>query len=71
MVKKCKFEEFRLLGCGAMYILCEPTFRRKVSSPSSGYKNPRARNQHEQVATDYAVCSHLLMLVPRSLIFLP
>jgi hypothetical protein len=25
--------------------MCEPTFRRNVSPPSSGYKNPRARNQ--------------------------
>jgi hypothetical protein len=28
-------EECPLLGCGAVYILCEPTFRRKVSPPSS------------------------------------
>jgi hypothetical protein len=27
-----------------------PTFRRNVSPPSSRYKNPRARNQREQVA---------------------
>jgi hypothetical protein len=30
----------------------EPTFRRNVSPPSSGYKNLRARNQREQVAAD-------------------
>jgi hypothetical protein len=43
-------------------ILLEP-FRRNVSPPSSGQKNPRARNQHEQVAAD--------TLVPRSRIVLP
>jgi hypothetical protein len=31
-----EFEECRLLGCGAVYILCEPKFRRNVSPPSSG-----------------------------------
>jgi hypothetical protein len=35
--------------------LCEPIFLRNVSPPSSGQKNPRARNQLEQVAAD---CSH-------------
>jgi hypothetical protein len=30
------YEECRLLGCGAVYILCEPTFRRNVSPPSCG-----------------------------------
>jgi hypothetical protein len=30
------YEECRLLGCGAAWILCEPTFRRNVSPPSSG-----------------------------------
>jgi hypothetical protein len=29
-------EECRLLGCGTVQILCEPTFRRSVSPPSSG-----------------------------------
>jgi hypothetical protein len=36
-------EESRLLGCGAVLILCEPTFRKDIWSPSSGSKNPRAR----------------------------
>jgi hypothetical protein len=31
-------EECRLLGCGTVQILYEPTFRRKVSPPFSGYK---------------------------------
>jgi hypothetical protein len=44
-------EEFRFLGYGAVYISCEQTFRRNVSPPSSGKKNPRARNQREQVAS--------------------
>jgi hypothetical protein len=43
-------EECRLLGCGAVWSLCEPTFRRNVSPPSSGLKTPWARNQLEQVA---------------------
>jgi hypothetical protein len=30
------YEECRLLGCGAVYILCEPTFRRNVMPPFSG-----------------------------------
>jgi hypothetical protein len=30
------YEECRILGCGAVKILCEPTFRRKASLPSSG-----------------------------------
>jgi hypothetical protein len=30
------YEEYSLLGCGAMWSLHEPTFRRKVSPPSSG-----------------------------------
>jgi hypothetical protein len=46
------YEECRFLGCGAVYILCEPTFRRNISPPSSGYKNLRTRNQRELVATD-------------------
>jgi hypothetical protein len=29
---------------------CDLMFWRNVSSPSSGWKNPRARNQREQVA---------------------
>jgi hypothetical protein len=29
-------KECRLLGCGAVQILCEPTFRMNVSLPSSG-----------------------------------
>jgi hypothetical protein len=33
-----------------VWILCDPTFRKNVSSPSSGYKNPRARDYREQVA---------------------
>jgi hypothetical protein len=36
-------------------ILCEPTFRRNVSSPSAVQKNPRARNQLEQVATRHHI----------------
>jgi hypothetical protein len=36
-----------------MWRMCEPTFRRNVLPPSSGQKNPRARNQLEQVP---AVC---------------
>jgi hypothetical protein len=30
-------EEYRLLGFDAVWILKEPTFRRKVSPPSSGF----------------------------------
>jgi hypothetical protein len=52
-------------------ILCESTFQRNVWPPSSGQKNPRARNQCEQVAADCYVCSHLLRLVPRSRNILP
>jgi hypothetical protein len=37
------------MGCGAVYILCEPTFRRKVSAPSSVEKTPGAREKREQV----------------------
>jgi hypothetical protein len=33
--------------CSFLY---EPTFRRNVSPPSSGQRNPRVRNQREQVA---------------------
>jgi hypothetical protein len=47
------YEECRLLGCGVVLILYEATFRRNLSPPSSELKNPRARNQLEQVA---AVC---------------
>jgi hypothetical protein len=32
-------------------ILCEPTFQRDMSSASSGWKNPPARHQREQVAS--------------------
>jgi hypothetical protein len=56
------YEQCHLSGCGAVQILCKLTFQRNVSPPSSGQKNPRTRNQREQVAT---------ALVPRSLIFLP
>jgi hypothetical protein len=35
-------------------VLCEPMFRRITSSPYSGQKNLRARNQREQVA----ICVH-------------
>jgi hypothetical protein len=42
-------EERSVLGCGAVYILCEPTFRRKVSPEYSGYHNPLAMNRREQV----------------------
>jgi hypothetical protein len=46
-------EECRLLECDAVYILWnEQTYRRNISPPSSGYKNPRTRNQREQVAVD-------------------
>jgi hypothetical protein len=58
------FEECGLLGCVAVWILCKPTFRKDVSPPSSGQKNPRTRNQR-------AIYSHLLTLVPRSRICLP
>jgi hypothetical protein len=37
------YEECRLLGCGAVWVYYEPTFRRNVSPPSSGYKNWRRR----------------------------
>jgi hypothetical protein len=30
------YEECRFLECGAVYFLCEPTFRRNVSPSSSG-----------------------------------
>jgi hypothetical protein len=33
-------EECCLLGCGAVEIMCEPTFQRNMSPPSSGLKNP-------------------------------
>jgi hypothetical protein len=33
---KCK-EERRLLGCGAVWLLLERTFHRKLSPPSSGW----------------------------------
>jgi hypothetical protein len=45
-------EECCLLGCSAVQISCEPTFQRNILPPSSEYKNPRARNQLEQVAVD-------------------
>jgi hypothetical protein len=32
------YEEFCLLGCGAMWILLEPTFRRNPSLPSPSWK---------------------------------
>jgi hypothetical protein len=34
--KYSMLEKYRLLGYSAVYILCEPTFRRNVSPPSSG-----------------------------------
>jgi hypothetical protein len=46
---------------------CKPSFRKNVSPPSSWQKNPRARNQREQVAAD----CHMLTLVSRSWMFLP
>jgi hypothetical protein len=49
----CDYEECRLLGCGPVWILCVSTFRRNVSLPSSGQKNPRGRYQLEQVASDW------------------
>jgi hypothetical protein len=60
---KSLLEECRLLRCGAVWIMCEPTFRRNVSLSSLGLKNPRAKNQVEQAAAD------LLKLVLRSRIF--
>jgi hypothetical protein len=32
-------EECRLLGCGVVYILCKPTFRRNVSPPSAATRS--------------------------------
>jgi hypothetical protein len=46
------YEGCRLLGCSVVLMFYKPTFRRNVSPPSSEYKNPRARNQREQVASD-------------------
>jgi hypothetical protein len=43
-------------------------FRRNISPPFLVWKNPRVRNQREQVTADY---NHLLTLVPRSRILLP
>jgi hypothetical protein len=37
-------EERSLLGCDAVWLLLERTFRRNVSPPPSGRKNQRARN---------------------------
>jgi hypothetical protein len=31
--------ECHFLGCGGVYILCEPTYRRNLSLPSSGQKS--------------------------------
>jgi hypothetical protein len=32
------YEECSLLGCDTVWVLLEPTFRRNVSPPSSGWK---------------------------------
>lgn len=56
--RQIQSEEFRLLGCGALYILMNRRFGRKH----------RLNLQGDQVA---AVCTHVLTLVPRSRIFLP
>jgi hypothetical protein len=38
------YEEFSLLECCAVWVLLEPTFRRKVLLQSSGRNNQGARN---------------------------
>jgi hypothetical protein len=35
------YEEFHLLGCGAVWVYYKPTFRRNVSPQYSGWKNYR------------------------------
>jgi hypothetical protein len=42
------YEEYRLLGCGAV---CEPTFRRNISSPSSTLKIEAIRSSETSVHT--------------------
>jgi hypothetical protein len=42
---KMEVEEYRLLECGALYILCEPTFLRNVGSHKV-YKAPHLRRRH-------------------------
>jgi hypothetical protein len=46
-------EEYNLLGYNVLYsVECQPTFRRKLSPPSSGSKkNKLSKNQLDQVDT--------------------
>jgi hypothetical protein len=54
ILKYANFEECRLLECGAVSILCEPMFRRNISPPSSGQKNPRERKSVSRWQQSYA-----------------
>jgi hypothetical protein len=54
------YEECRLLGCGVMFIMCEPTFRWNVGSHKI-YTAPHPRRRHSSiyilVGNDSYVCS--------------
>jgi hypothetical protein len=41
----CSYEYCHFLGYSAVQSVCEPTFRRYVSPPSSGSKISQARSQ--------------------------
>jgi hypothetical protein len=47
-----RFEDFTAVTMMNAVFLDVAPFRRNVSPPSSRQKNPRARNQREQVAAD-------------------
>jgi hypothetical protein len=65
-------EDCRLLGRGAVYILCEPTFRRNYLLHLQGKKlRERGASVSRWLKTAAAVCSHLLTMVLRLRIILP
>jgi hypothetical protein len=45
-------EECRLLGCGSMWVLLEPTFRRSVLPPSSGWKDTVWLHSHSELCVE-------------------
>jgi hypothetical protein len=46
------YEECHLLGCGAVYILCDPTFRRNVDLHKI-YTEPHLRRRHSSISFSF------------------